>query len=136
MPYFLYHLSGDGRLHADKIACARITLTDASGDVVSARLVWGDPAWRAVNVSPMEAKGFPAGKHSAAEEFFAEDVEGFRSGRARRSRPSGSRGLRGVRVRGVRRAVEYCFQAVVRGAGGSRVQWRNREGGGNWSVVL
>ncbi len=69
MPYFLYHLSGDGILRSDKIACARITMPDADGDVVSARLVWGDPAWRAVNMSPMEAKGFPPGRHSAAEEY-------------------------------------------------------------------
>jgi len=138
MPYFLYHLSGDGRLHADKIACARITLTDASGDVVSARLVWGDPAWRAVNVSPMEAKGFPAGKHSAAEEFFAEDVEGFRSGRAEALSSVPKPRVFEAFVYGASGArVEYCFQAVVRGADGvSRVQWRNREGGGNWSVVL
>jgi len=138
MPYFLYHLSGDGRLHADKIACARITLTDASGDVGSARLGWGDPAWRAVNVSPMEAKGFPAGKHSAAEEFFAEDVEGFRSGRAEALSSVPKPRVFEAFVYGASGArVEYCFQAVVRGADGvSRVQWRNREGGGNWSVVL
>ena len=61
MPYFLYHVSADGKLRADKIACARITLADPDGNVVSARMVWGDPAWRATNLSLMEAKGRAAG---------------------------------------------------------------------------
>jgi hypothetical protein len=138
MPYFLYHLSGDGTLRADKIACARITLSDAGGDVVCARMVWGDPGWRAVNVSPMEAKGFPAGACAAYDEFFPEDREAFLEARSSALArlpvprtfeayvfgPSGSR-------------VEYCFQTVERRpGGGSEVRWRNREGGGNWEVTL
>ena len=59
MPYFLYHVSADGKLRADKIACARITFADPDGIVVSARMVWGDSAWRATNLSLMEAKGLP-----------------------------------------------------------------------------
>jgi hypothetical protein len=138
MPFFLYHLSGDGILRADKIACARITLSDAEGDIACARMVWGDPAWRAVNVSPMEAKGFPPGDCAAEDEFFTEDREAFLGARASALSglpvprifeayvfgPSGSR-------------VEYCFQTVVRlPSGGSEVRWRNRAGGGNWDVIL
>jgi hypothetical protein len=138
MPYFLYHLSGDGTLRADKIACARITFSDADGAVVCARMVWGDPAWRAVNVSPMEARGFPAGTCAAHEEFFPDDREAYLEARSSvLSRipvprvfeayvfgPSGSR-------------VEYCFQAVVRlPSGGNEVRWRNREEGGNWALTL
>jgi hypothetical protein len=60
MPYFLYHVSADGKLRADKIACVRITLADPDGIVVSARMVWGDSAWRATNLSLM-AEAIKAG---------------------------------------------------------------------------
>lgn len=138
MPYFLYHLSGNGTLHADKIACARITLPDADGDVVSARMVWGDPAWRAVNVSPMEAKGFPAGAASAAEEFFAEDREAFLAERSSvLARLPAPRVFEAYVFGPSGERVEHCFQAVVRlPSGGTEVRWRNREGGGNWEVTL
>jgi len=138
MPYFLYHLSGDGMLRSDKIACARITMPDADGDVVSARLVWGDPAWRAVNMSPMEAKGFPPGRHSAAEEYFSEDIGTFRSGRLEALSALPTPRIYEAYVYGASGSrVEYCFQVAVRlPSGGDEVRWRNREGGGNWSVVL
>jgi hypothetical protein len=138
MPYFLYHLSGDGRLRGDKIACARITLTDTEGDVVCARLIWGDPAWRAVNVSHMEAKGFPPGEFRAAGEFFSEDVEGWRSGRAELlSRLPSPRVFEAYVYGPSGRNVEHCFQAVVRlPSGGTEVRWRNRGEGGNWAVTL
>jgi hypothetical protein len=147
MPYFLYHVSADGILRADKIACARITLADPDGNVVSARMVWGDPAWRVTNLSLMEAKGHAPGPGSAddghggsgaAAEFFAEDRAAFLAARGAALSllpvprifeafvfgPSGSR-------------VEYCFQTVSRRpAGGFEVRWRNREGGGNWVVTL
>jgi len=138
MPYFLYHVSADGRLRPDKIACARITLADPEGDVVSARMVWGDPAWRATNLSLMEAKGYAPGPGAAGDEFFAEDRAAFLAAREAALSlllvprifeafvfgPSGSR-------------VEYCFQVVSRRpAGGFEVRWRNREGGGNWVVTL
>jgi hypothetical protein len=138
MPYFLYHLSGDGMLRGDKIACARITLSDPRGDVVSARLVWGDPGWRAVNVSSMEAKGFPAGEFAAGEEFFAEDPEGWREGRAAAlSRLPSPRVFEAYVYGASGKRVEHCFQAVVRlPSGGTVVRWRNRDGGGNWVVTL
>ncbi|RJP20264.1 MAG: hypothetical protein C4529_09840 [Deltaproteobacteria bacterium] len=56
MPYYLYHLSECGELRADKIACMRVVLRDPEGEIVSARLVWGDSSWRASNVTAMEAK--------------------------------------------------------------------------------
>lgn len=138
MPYFLYRLERGGFLRSDKIACARITLPDTEADIVSARLLWADPAWRAVNVSPMEAKGFPPGELSGGLEGFSEDLDVWRSerfsalSRLRAPRvfeayvfgPSGSR-------------VEYYFQAVVRlPSGGYAAGWRNREGGRNWEVTL
>jgi hypothetical protein len=138
MPYFLYHVSADGKLRADKIACARITLPDPDGNVISARLVWGDSAWRATNLSLMEAKGYPPGPGPAADEFFAEDRAMFLAAREAALSllpvprvfeafvfgPSGS-------------GVEYCFQTVSRRAdGGFTVRWRNRESGGNWVVSL
>ena len=138
MPYFLYHVSADGRLRADKIACARIPFADPEGIVVSARLIWGDSAWRATNLSLMEAKGCAAGPFAAAGEFFAEDRAAFLAAREAALSllpvprvfeafvfgPSGS-------------GVEYCFQTVVRRPdGGFEVRWRNRDGGGNWFVVL
>jgi len=138
MPYFLYHVSADGILRADKIACARIPFADPEGIVVSARMIWGDSAWRATNLSLMEAKGCPAGPFAASEEFFAEDRAAFLAARESALSllpvprvfeafvfgPSGS-------------GVEYCFQTVLRRPdGGFEVRWRNREGGGNWVVVL
>jgi hypothetical protein len=138
MPYFLYHVSADGKLRADKIACARIPLADPDGVVVSARMVWGDSAWRATNFSLMEAKGWTSGPGEAVAEFFAEDRAAFLAARAAALSllplprvfesfvfgPSGS-------------GVEYCFQTVERRPdGGFEVRWRNRESGGNWVVTL
>jgi hypothetical protein len=138
MPYFLYHVCGKGELHGDKIACARITLTDGEGDVVSARLIWGDPEWRAVNASAMEAKGFPPGSLSAAGEFFAEDVERFRAERFSSLAALPKPRVFEAYVYGVSGSrVEYCFLTAVRPpSGGTAIRWRNREEGGNWSVVL
>lgn len=138
MPYFLYHVSADGILRADKISCARIPFADPDGIVVSARMVWGDSAWRATNFSLMEAKGWTSGSGEAAAEFFADDRAVFLAAReaalallplprvfeAYVFGPSGS-------------GVEYCFQTVERRPdGGFEVRWRNREGGGNWVVTL
>lgn len=140
MPYFLYHVSTDGKLRADKIACARITLADPDGKIVSARIVWGDSAWRAANLSLMEAKGLASGggPGAAPDEFFAEDRAAFLAARESALSvlpvprvfeafvfgPSGS-------------GVEYCFQTVARRPdGGFEARWRNREGGGNWVVTL
>jgi hypothetical protein len=138
MPYFLYHVSADGELRADKVACARITFADPDGNVVSARLVWGDPAWRATNLSLMEAKGRAPGPGAAIDEFFAADRAAFLAVRGAALSllpvprvfeafvfgPSGS-------------GVEYCFQIVSRRPdGGFEVRWRNREGGRNWVVTL
>jgi hypothetical protein len=138
MPYFLYHVSTDGALHARKVACARLTLPDEAGEVVSARLVWGDPAWRAVNLSAMEAKGFPAGPGAAAEEFFAEDRDGFLAARSSALlRIPGPRVFEAFVFGASGSRVEYCFLVLVRRPDGTyAARWRNREGGGNWSVTL
>ena len=138
MPYFLYHVSADGKLRADKIACARIPFADPDGTVVSARLIWGDSAWRATNLSLMEAKGYAPGPGAAADEFFATDRAKYLA--ARQS------GLSRLPVPRVFEAfvfgpsgsgVEYCFQTVERRRdGGFEARWRNREGGGNWVVTL
>jgi hypothetical protein len=138
MPFFLYHVSGEkGHLVADKINCARLTLRDEVGEVLCARLLWGDPSWTAQNLSVMEVKSFPAGEGRASDDFFAGEREAYlrrrsealdrhplpRSFEAFVFGPSGS-------------IVEYCFQVVVRrGDGTVGAAWRNREGG-NWAVTL
>jgi len=138
MPYFLYHVSADGQLRADKIACARITLADPDGGLVSARMVWGDPAWRATNLSPMEAKGWIPGPGGAADEFSAVDRAAFLSAReAALSRLPVPRVFEAFVFGPAGSGVEYCFQTVSRRPdGGFDVRWRNREGGGNWVVTL
>jgi len=158
MPYFLYHVSADGKLRADKIACARITLADPDGDVVSARMVWGDSAWRATNLSLMEAKGWATGPgatddghggpgaaagrdapgFNAAAEFFTEDRAAFRAAReAALSLLPVPRVFEAFVFGPSGSGVEYCFQTVSRRPdGGFEVRWRNREGGRNWVVTL
>ena len=159
MPYFLYHVSADGKLRADKIACARITLADPDGNVVSARMVWGDSAWRATNLSLMEAKGYAPGPVAAADdghgwpgaaagrdapgfvaaaEFFAEDRAVFLAAReAALSLLPVPRVFEAFVFGPSGSGVEYCFQTVSRRPdGGFEVRWRNREGGGNWVVTL
>jgi len=138
MPYFLYHLSADGKLRSDKIACARIAFTDPAGEVVSARIVWGDPAWRATNLSLMEARGCAPGPGAAAEEFFAADRSAYLEDRkAALSRLKVPRMFEAFVFGPSGSGVEYCFQTVARRPdGGFGVRWRNREGGGNWRVIL
>ena len=159
MPYFLYHLSADGKLRADKIACARIPFSDPEGIVVSARLIWGDSAWRATNVSLMEAKGYGTGPfveagaeatkpgaslpasapgHPWPSEFFAEDPAAFLTARGIALSPLPLPRVFEAFVFGPSGSgVEYCFQTVSRRTdGGFEVRWRNREGGGNWVVTL
>ena len=157
MPYFLYHLSADGILRADKVACARIPFVDPDGIVVSARMVWGDSAWRATNFSLMEAKGYAPGPVAAAEatksgaslpasalghpwpsEFFAEDRAAFLAEReAALSLLPLPRVFEAFVFGPSGSAVEYCFQTVERRPDGSfEVRWRNRESGGNWVVTL
>jgi hypothetical protein len=136
MPYFLYHVSSDGKLRADKIACARITLADPDGIVVSARMVWGDSAWRATNLSLMEAKGCPPGPGAA--EFFTEDRAAFLAAReAALSLLAVPRVFEAFVFGSSGSGVEYCFQTVSRRpSGGFEVRWRNREDGRNWVVTL
>jgi hypothetical protein len=136
MPYFLYHISADGKLRADKIACARIPFADPGGIVVSARMVWGDSAWRATNFSLMETKGCAPGP--VPSEFFAEDRAAFLAAReAALSRLPLPRVFEAFVFGPSGTGVEYCFQTVERRPdGGFEVRWRNRESGGNWVVTL
>ena len=159
MPYFLYHVSGDGILRADKIACARITLADPDGNVVSARMIWGDPAWRATNLSlmaeatkpraslPASALGHPwpsaeaiksGASLPATSEFFAEDRAAFFAAReAALTLLPVPRVFEAFVFGPSGRTVEYCFQVVARRQdGGFDVRWRNRDVGGNWTVTL
>lgn len=139
MPYFFYHVDpADGQLRQDKIAPARITFRDDRGDVVAARMLWGDPAWVASNLTAMELKNYGDAPYKASEHDFSVDPAGFAAARmtelarhplprtfeAFLAGPSGSE-------------VEYCFQLVVRDADGTlRTEWRNPEGGGNWRITL
>jgi hypothetical protein len=138
MPYFLYHISADGALRADKIACARVVLRDEPGEVVSARVVWGDPAWRASNLSAMEAKGFAEAEAAAAKEFAAPDRDAFLAARsAGLSRLPAPRIFEAFVFGPSGSVAEYCFLVLVRLPDGTfAARWRNREGGGNWRVTL
>jgi hypothetical protein len=138
MPFFLYHVGGtSGRLYADKINCARLTLRDDAGEIVCARLLWGDPAWTAQNLTVMEARRYPSAEGGAAQDFFAPDREAYLQARRR-----GLEGLPAPRTFEAfvfgpdGSAVEYCFQAIAARPDGSAFPaWRNREGG-NFRVTL
>jgi hypothetical protein len=139
MPYFLYHVDpADGQLRQDKIAPARITFADDSGDVVAARMLWGDPAWGASNLTVMEVKNFGGGALGAAGHFFAEDPAAFAAERQRAlaALPL-PRVFEGYLAGPSGTEAEYCLQLVRRRDDGSlAVEWRNREGGGNWRITL
>lgn len=138
MPFFLYHVvAGTHEPVSDKINCARLTLRDEQGDVICARLLWGDRSWTAQNLSAMEVKNFLPGEGRASDYFFAGDraaflrVRSIAIGRHPLPRtfeafvfgPAGS-------------VVEYCFQVLLRRADGSvAAVWRNRDGG-NWAVTM
>ena len=138
MPYFLYHVSADGALRAVKVACARVVLRDEPGEVVSARVLWGDPAWRAANLSAMEAKGFRDAEVSAAKEFFTPDHGAFLAARsAGLARLPAPRVFEAFVFGPSGSVAEYCFLVLVRLPDGTfAARWRNREGGGNWRVTL
>jgi hypothetical protein len=138
MPYFLYHIAGDkGELCADKINCARITLRDDGGEVVCARLLWGDPSWDAQNLSVMEVKNFASGEGKASDYFFAGDREAFLRARAQAiGRHPLPRTFEAYVYGPAGSVVEYCFQLLLRREEGrADAGWRNRESG-NWRVTL
>jgi hypothetical protein len=86
----------------------------------------------------MEAKGFPGGAGAAEEEFFAEDRDAFLAARTSAlSRIPGPRVFEAFVFGPSGSRVEYCFLLLVRRPDGTHAaRWRNREGGGNWSVTL
>ncbi|HEY7585141.1 MAG TPA: hypothetical protein VH866_01385 [Candidatus Deferrimicrobiaceae bacterium] len=138
MPFFLYHVAGEkGPLVADKINCARLTLKDDEGEVVCARLLWGDPSWKAQNLSVMEVKNFASEDARARDYFFASDREAFLEARsAAISRHPVPRTFEAFVYGPSDSVAEYCFQVLIRHADGSvAAEWRNR-GGGNWTVRL
>lgn len=139
MPYFLYHVDpSDGQLRQDKIAPARITYADEEGQVVAARLLWGDSAWKAPNLTVMELKGFREEQGRVGEQYFAEDPAAFAAVRqaAMAGRPL-PRVFEAFLYGPSGSDVEYCFQLLVRRPDGAlRAEWRNREGGGNWRITL
>ena len=89
-------------------------------------------------MTPMEAKGTGREDSSAADEYFSEDVGAARAGRfSALSRLPLPRTFEAFVYGSSGSRVEYCYQTVVRlPSGEGEVRWRNREGGGNWSVVL
>ena len=138
MPYFVYHVAADGReLVADKINCARLTLRDEQGEVICARLLWGDRSWIAQNISVMEVKNFPPGGGRARDYFFAEDRAAFLRARADAiGRQPLPRTYEAFVFGPAGSVVEYCFQVLLRRNDGSvTAAWRNRDGG-NWTVTL
>jgi len=138
MPFFLYHVAGEkGPLVADKINCARLTLQDNEGEVVCARLFWGDSSWDAQNLSVMEVKKFSSGEGRASNGFFAEDREAFLRARSKAvSRHPLPRTFETFVYGPAGSVVEYCFQVLLRRADGSMgAGWRNHNGG-NWKVTL
>ncbi len=139
MPYFCYHVDpADGALRQDKIAVARIPFTDETGDVLAVRMIWGDPAWGASNITVMELKKIGDESCRAAGFFFAEDRPGFASGwyQALAAYPL-PHIFEGYLAGPSGTEVEYCIQLVRRREDGSLfTEWRNREGGGNWKITL
>lgn len=138
MPFFLYHVAGEkGLLVADKINCARLTLRDDDGEVVCARILWGDPSWSAQNLSVMEVKNFASEEGRARDYFFATDRESFLNGRSIAiGRIPLPRTFEAFVYGPAGSVAEYCFQVLLRHADGSvAAAWRNRDGG-NWQVTL
>jgi hypothetical protein len=138
MPFFLYCMAGDGgRLSAHKINCARITLRDDSGDILCARMLWGDPAWAAQNITVMELKNFESLGGKARDNYFTSDREAFLRERSEAiMKYPLPRTYEGYVFGPEKSVVEYCFQVLVRRPDGTvTAGWRNREDG-NWTVVL
>jgi hypothetical protein len=138
MPFFLYHVAEGGTVPvADKINCARITVRDEEGDIVCARILWGDRSWAAQNLTVMEARNFASSESRASEYFHAEDREAYLRARSAALAvfplprtfegfvfgPSGS-------------VVEYCFQVLRLRADGPVASWINAPSGGNWTITL
>ncbi len=138
MPFFLYHIPEGGTVPvADKINCARITIRDEEGDIVCARILWGDRSWAAQNLTVMEAKNFASSETRASEYFHSEDRDAYL--RARSSALavfSLPRTFEGFVFGPSGSVVEYCFQVLRLRAGGPVASWINAPSGGNWTVTL
>ena len=138
MPFFLYHVPEGGTVPvADKINCARITFRDEEGDVVCARLLWGDRSWAASNLTVMEVKNFASAEGGASGYFHAADREAYRETRAAALAGHGlPRTFEGFVFGPSGSVVEYCFQVLRLRAGEAVASWINAPSGGNWSITL
>ncbi len=138
MPFFLYHVAEGGDVPiADKINCARITFRDEEGDVVCARILWGDRSWAASNITEMEVKNFASGKGGASGYFHSGDRDAFL--RRRAAALAGHRLPRTFEgfVFGPSGSVtEYCFQLLRLREDGAVASWVNSPSGGNWTITL
>lgn len=138
MPYFLYHVPDGGAVPiADKINCARITVRDEDGDMVCSRMVWGEPSWRASNITEMELRKYGSAEPRAADYFHAADRNAYLRARAASlaAHPL-PRTFEGFVFGPSGSFVEYCFQ-VLRIRGGERsASWINPPSGGNWTIRL
>lgn len=137
MPYFLYRVAEPGgELRPEKIASARVTWTDGSGDAILCRLFWALSGWEAPNLVPMEAKGFPLAEYRSAGYPFG-DREAFLAGREKAlGRLALPRTFEGFLFGPSGREAEYCFLVLRRRPdGGTAWEWRNRDGG-NWALTL
>lgn len=138
MPFFLYHVPEGGTIPvADKINCARITIRDDAGDVIFARLLWGDRSWAAQNLTVMEAKNFSSAEGRAHGYFQSDDRNAFLQ--ARSDALAGlalPRTFEGFVFGPSGSVVEYCFQILTAGAGGVVASWINPPSGGNWAITL
>ncbi len=138
MPYFLYHVPDGGAAPiADKINCARITVRDEEGDIVCARMVWGEPSWAASNITEMELRKFGSGDARAVDYFHAADRDAYLRARiaALAAHPL-PRTFEGFVYGPSGSVVEYCFQALRVRNGEPVVAWINPPSGGNWTIRL
>jgi hypothetical protein len=122
---------------ADKINCARITFRDDEGDVVCARLLWGDRSWAASNLTVMEVKNFASAAGGAAGYYHSVDRRAYLETRAAALAGHGlPRTYEGFVFGPSGIVVEYCFQVLRLRAGVAAASWVNAPSGGNWSIAL
>jgi hypothetical protein len=138
MPYFLYHVPEGGSVPvADKINCARITIRDEEGDIVCARILWGDRSWAAQNLTVMEAKNFASSESRASDYFHSDDRDAYlRARSAALAVFPLPRTFEGFVFGPSDSIVEYCFQVLRLRADGPVASWINAPSGGNWSITL
>jgi hypothetical protein len=138
MPFFLYHAPEGGTVPvADKINCARITIRDEEGDIVCARILWGDRSWAAQNLTVMEARNFASSESRASEYFHSDDRDAYLQARSAALAVFPlPRTFEGFVFGPSDSVVEYCFQVLRLRADGAVASWINAPSGGNWTITL